>query len=155
MPRLCNRCHRLGVGLRPELPVPLSLPLWRIDGAMASPLKIRRDATLCIDCGKCAKACPSIPPVDKLIPSNPPNAWAVCSAWPFALRMARYSCRSSREKSAGLGDRRRFGGTVLRQLFDSPCDRPLDYGLPDRIYRNLVPRANEFGHPRTTLERLK
>lgn len=32
-----------------------------------SPLRIRRNETACIDCAKCAKACPSVLPVDKLI----------------------------------------------------------------------------------------
>jgi polyferredoxin len=32
-----------------------------------SPLRIRRDAHACIDCSKCAKACPSALPVDKLL----------------------------------------------------------------------------------------
>jgi polyferredoxin len=32
-----------------------------------SPVKIRRDAQACIDCGKCNKACPSLLPVDCLI----------------------------------------------------------------------------------------
>ena len=32
-----------------------------------SPVKIRRDAEACIDCGKCNKACPSHLPVDKLV----------------------------------------------------------------------------------------
>src|SRR6266545_1492784 len=35
--------------------------------SLASPLRIRREASLCIDCGKCARACPSALPVDKLI----------------------------------------------------------------------------------------
>src|ERR1043165_5628717 len=35
--------------------------------ALASPLRIRRNPVSCIDCGKCAKACPSVLPVDKLI----------------------------------------------------------------------------------------
>src|SRR5579864_8680764 len=32
--------------------------------ALASPMRIRRDATKCIDCAKCAKACPAALPVD-------------------------------------------------------------------------------------------
>lgn len=32
-----------------------------------SPVKIRRDANACIDCGKCNKACPSHLPVDQLV----------------------------------------------------------------------------------------
>jgi Na+-translocating ferredoxin:NAD+ oxidoreductase RNF subunit RnfB len=35
--------------------------------ALASPLRIRRDPSLCIDCAKCAKACPAALPVDRLI----------------------------------------------------------------------------------------
>jgi len=31
------------------------------------PIKIRRDAQACIDCGKCNKACPSHLPVDRLV----------------------------------------------------------------------------------------
>jgi polyferredoxin len=35
--------------------------------SLLSPFKIRRDAAACIDCAKCAKACPSALPVDKLV----------------------------------------------------------------------------------------
>jgi polyferredoxin len=31
--------------------------------ALASPLRIRREAPLCIDCAKCAKACPGVTPI--------------------------------------------------------------------------------------------
>src|SRR5262249_36839734 len=35
--------------------------------ALLSPLRIRRSAVSCIDCGKCTRACPSRLPVDRLI----------------------------------------------------------------------------------------
>jgi polyferredoxin len=35
--------------------------------ALASPMRIQRSAVSCIDCGKCARACPSRLPVDRLI----------------------------------------------------------------------------------------
>src|SRR5208337_75075 len=35
--------------------------------ALASPLRIRREASLCIDCAKCSKACPALLPVDRLV----------------------------------------------------------------------------------------
>jgi polyferredoxin len=35
--------------------------------SLLSPVKIRRDSEACIDCAKCAKACPSALPVDKLL----------------------------------------------------------------------------------------
>ena len=44
-----------------------------------SPLRIRRAEETCIDCAKCAKACPSNLPVDKLITIsllNVPDAWS-------------------------------------------------------------------------------
>lgn len=34
--------------------------------ALVSPTRIRRTADACIDCGKCARACPSLLPVDRL-----------------------------------------------------------------------------------------
>jgi polyferredoxin len=35
--------------------------------SLASPMRIRRNPETCIDCAKCAKACPSVLPVDKLV----------------------------------------------------------------------------------------
>ncbi len=35
--------------------------------ALASPLRIRREASACVNCGLCTKACPALLPVDKLI----------------------------------------------------------------------------------------
>jgi polyferredoxin len=35
--------------------------------SLLSPVKIRRDATACIDCGKCAKVCPASLSVDRLV----------------------------------------------------------------------------------------
>jgi polyferredoxin len=35
--------------------------------ALLSPLRIKRNQSTCIDCAKCAKACPSALPVDKLV----------------------------------------------------------------------------------------
>jgi len=35
--------------------------------AFFSPVSVRRDDSVCIDCAKCAKACPSALPVDKLV----------------------------------------------------------------------------------------
>jgi ferredoxin len=38
--------------------------------SLLSPLRIRRSEPACIDCAKCAKACPSALPVDKLVTIN-------------------------------------------------------------------------------------
>ena len=39
--------------------------------SLLSPFKIRRNAESCIDCGKCAKNCPSRIPVDKDVSKRP------------------------------------------------------------------------------------
>ena len=117
--------------------------------SVASPLRIRRDASLCIDCGKCAKACPSALPVDRLVtirsaectgclqcvaecpgrgravslragtPASP--AWAV-AAGVMALFVGVYA----------------FGQATGHWRTD----------LPARLYFELIPHANEFAHPR-------
>ena len=65
----CNSDAGGAVGDRAELLVPVSLPVRSADGTCfgVSPVKIRRDAAACIDCGKCNKACPSQLPVDRLV----------------------------------------------------------------------------------------
>ena len=46
--------------------------------SLLSPLKIRRDPAACIDCGKCAQACPALCPSTswyRFAPSSAPPAW--------------------------------------------------------------------------------
>src|ERR1700758_737070 len=67
-----------------------------------SPLRIRRNEEACIDCAKCAKACPSALPVDKLVSIKSAECTgclecvAICPAqdalqmaWPHTPRMGR------------------------------------------------------------------
>jgi polyferredoxin len=52
--------------------------------ALPSPLRIRREASLCIDCARCAKACPALLPVD---------ARGVWNAWRSARPKGLCGCR--------------------------------------------------------------
>jgi len=52
--------------------------------SLLSPLRIRRSEPACIDCAKCAKACPSALPVDKLVNISRPSVRDVWSALPCA-----------------------------------------------------------------------
>jgi polyferredoxin len=116
--------------------------------SMASPLRIRRDANLCIDCGKCAKACPSALPVDKLITIQSAECTgcmqcvAVCpAADTLFLSAPRKKAVPAWAVAAGVA-----------VIFAGICGWAQWTGhwhtvLPDRMYMELVPRANEFTHP--------
>ena len=51
-----------------------------------SPTRIRRNTEACIDCAKCAKACPSALPVDKLVQIRSVECTGCLEWWQFAPR---------------------------------------------------------------------
>ncbi|UCF38904.1 MAG: 4Fe-4S binding protein [Acidobacteriota bacterium] len=115
---------------------------------MLSPNKIRRDTELCVDCGKCAKACPSNLPVDQLVVVN--------SAECFACMQCVASC-----PSAQALELRGPGRFQLRPWMAAAAISIVFLGvvagarltghwhtqLPDDVYFDLVPRAEQFSHP--------
>ena len=116
--------------------------------ALLSPLRIRRDAILCIDCAKCAKSCPALLPVDKLVQIRSAECTgclecvAVCPA-EGALRMA--APRRRRVPAWAMA-------TAAAVLFLGICGYAQWAGywrtdIPSRTYFELIPRAHEFGHP--------
>ncbi len=122
--------------------------------SLLSPLRIRRSEPACIDCAKCAKACPSNLPVDKLITIKSAECTgclecvAVCPA-EGALQM------SLPEWTAGPNQRRvpawaMAAGVAI--LFFGIVGYAKSAGywngdVPDYIYRQLVPQASEVSHP--------
>ena len=113
-----------------------------------SPARIRRDTRTCIDCSKCAKACPSQLPVDKLV--------EIRSAECTACMMCVAVCPAEGALHLSLPKRRRIpewamaAGIAL--LFLGVCGWARWTGhwstdLPIRVYMELVPRASEFTHP--------
>lgn len=119
-----------------------------------SPLRIRRTEETCIDCAKCAKACPSNLPVDKLITIKSAECTgclecvAVCPAegaldlalppWPNSPTQGRLPAWSM-----ALGVAALFLGIVGFAKSAGYWDSD----VPDYIYRQLVPQANEISHP--------
>ena len=81
--------------------------------SLASPLRIRREEALCIDCGKCAKACPAALPVDKLITIKSAECIGCleCVADCPAAGALMHG-RAPPPPRARLGDGGRCGGTV-------------------------------------------
>jgi polyferredoxin len=116
--------------------------------ALASPLRIRRDVTRCIDCGKCARACPAYLPVDKLI--------QVRSAECTGCLECVAECPADGALFLGAPARRRVPAWLVAAgvaaIFLGVCGYARANGLwrtdlPSHVYFELVPHANEFTHP--------
>jgi polyferredoxin len=117
--------------------------------SLASPLRIRRDASLCIDCGKCAKACPSALPVDRLV--------TIRSAECTACLQCVAECPAAGALSLSAPRRKRVPAWAVAAGVAALFLGAYAYGqasghwrtdLPARLYFELIPHANEFGHPR-------
>jgi polyferredoxin len=116
--------------------------------SVASPLRIRRSATLCIDCGKCARDCPSLLPVDRLVTIHSAECTAcmqcvaVCPV-ESALVMSASKKRAVPAWAIGAAMAVIFFGVYAWAVSTGHWHT----NLPDRVYMELVPRAQEFSHP--------
>jgi polyferredoxin len=127
--------------------------------SMLSPLGIRREPEACIDCAKCAKACPALLPVDKLITIRSAECTgclecvAACPAR-GALQMSpvlpllppsRSSARTPSVPSWAMA-------TAIAVLFFGIVGFAKTAGhwnsnVPSSVYKELVPHANAARHP--------
>lgn len=116
--------------------------------SMLSPLRIRRDANLCIDCAKCAKACPAALPVDQLVTIRSAECLgclecvAACPA-AGALQMSAPHRRRVPAWAIAAGVAFLFVGVTGYARWTGHWRTD----LPSRAYFELIPRANEFTHP--------
>jgi polyferredoxin len=116
--------------------------------SLASPLRIRRDTGLCIECGKCAKACPSALPVDRLVTIRSAECTgclqcvADCPA-AGALFLAAPGRRRVPAWAVAFGAVALFAGVYTYANLTGHWTTD----LPARLYFDLVPHANEFEHP--------
>jgi polyferredoxin len=115
--------------------------------SLLSPLRIKREPNLCIDCAKCAKACPSVLPVDELISVRSAECTgclecvAACPA-EGALQLCAPKARvPAWAVAAGIAVL--FFGIVGYARLNGHWDSD----LPQQLYFELVPRAAEFSHP--------
>jgi ferredoxin len=127
--------------------------------SLLSPVKIRRDAEACVDCGKCAHACPAGLPVDRLmqIRSAECSACMVCvaacpaqDALQFSLPPRRAAAPAQRWFRRALGPLAVTGilayiffGLILLARVTSHWQT----NIPRAVYMDLVPHANELSHP--------
>lgn len=116
--------------------------------SMLSPLRIRRSEPACIDCGKCAKACPSSLPVDQLVQIRSAECTgcleclAVCPAKDALVFSA------PRRTAVPVW----AVGTMIAVLFFglvsyAKLSGHWDTRLPQQIYFQLVPQASRTQHP--------
>ncbi|HYT76174.1 MAG TPA: 4Fe-4S binding protein [Vicinamibacterales bacterium] len=120
--------------------------------ALLSPTRIVRDADACIDCAKCAKACPAGLPVDLLATVRSAECTACMSC------VAVCPAAGALDVKIGLGRRRApvpawalASAILIVFLGIVGYARAAGYwhtSLPDTFYFELIPRAAEFAHPR-------
>jgi len=127
--------------------------------SLVSPVKVRRDADACIDCGKCAKACPAQLKVDELVQirSVECSACLACvAACPvdnglqFALPARQASEPAARWRTRGL--RPGTVAVVLAAIFFGAVlvARMTNHWqtyVPRHVYQQLVPNADAVSHP--------
>lgn len=126
--------------------------------SLLSPLRITRTESTCIDCTKCAKACASALPVDKLVQicsaecTGCLECVAVCPAKDTLMTAAPYALKTRRTVPAWA-----IAAMVSVTFFTSvgyaKLSRHWDTKLPKQVFLQLVPVASEQRHP--MLSRLK
>jgi polyferredoxin len=127
--------------------------------SISSPAKIRRDAEACIDCGKCARACPSHLSVDQLVQirSVECTACMVCVAVCQAQDALQFSLVPRKAPAPSERWRRRtirpaaFVAVLACILFGlvlvAKATGHWQTNLPREMYIDLVSHANDATHP--------
>ena len=120
-----------------------------------SPARIRRTSETCIDCAKCAKACPSALPVDKLVQIRSVECTgclecvAVCPAQdalalslpPMVAAQPRRAALPAWAMAAGIAVL--FFGVAGFAKVTGHWESP----IPTSVYERLVPNADQAAHP--------
>ncbi len=116
--------------------------------SLFSPARIRRDQERCIDCAKCARACPALLPVDKLISIKSPE----CTACMECVAV----CPAAGALQLSLPGRRRIpawalaagiGGVFIAFVLAAKLAGVWQTRLPDIVYFQLLPHLQDLVHP--------
>lgn len=127
--------------------------------SILSPVKIRRDADACIDCAKCARACPAGLPVDRLVQirsaecSACMECVAACpaqNALQFSLPPRRAVTPAQRWLHRSVGPLAVAGIVAyifLGLILIARATGHWQTNMTRDAYMNLVPHASEVTHP--------
>src|SRR5579872_1580430 len=117
-----------------------------------SPTRIRRDSSACIDCAKCAKACPSRLPVDQLVSVKSAECTgcmecvAVCPAQ-GALRMELPKIISNRRHLPAWAIAAGIAALLFGVVGYARTAGHWHTQLPRSVYLQLIPSADQASHP--------
>jgi polyferredoxin len=120
-----------------------------------SPLRVRRNTETCIDCAKCAKACPAALPVDKLVQIRSVECTAclecvaVCPAQD-ALVLGLPKIIAARPQRAAIPAWAMAVGIALLFLGVAGFAKATGHWestIPAAVYERLVPNADQAAHP--------
>jgi polyferredoxin len=115
--------------------------------SLFSPLRIRRELSLCINCGKCAKACPATLAVDALVTIRSAECLGcmecVAACPPDALQMS----APRRQRIPGWAIAVAIAAVFLGITGYARWTGHWHTDLPTRVYFDLIPQAGELTHP--------
>jgi ferredoxin len=121
--------------------------------ALFSPVRIARNESACIDCAKCAKACPAALPVDKLVQVRSAECIgclecvAVCPAKDALVLVVTAPTSRLRRIVPGWAMAAGIAIIFFGLVGYAKLSGHWETQLPKQLYFQLVPAANEQQHP--------
>jgi polyferredoxin len=127
--------------------------------SLLSPLKIRRNVSACIDCGKCSRACPSGLIVNKLVQIRSAECTACmeCISSCPSEGALKFSLPPGKAPEAALPRYRRamtplamtalLAGIFFGVVLFARATNHWRTNVPSATYQQLVPDANATSHP--------